>query len=282
MADSLATRIRRFYDQSSPLWLQDSGAHMHHGSYGPDGTEQKENQQAQQDLIDELLQWGQVHLPTQILDAGCGVGGSARYLARRYGARVLGVTLSPVQAERGAQYNAEAGLADQVTIQARDVYDLTPADGPFDLIYSMESAEHMPDKAALLAHFYQLLRPGGQLVMATWCHRDVAERPLDAAEQQQLEKIYRMYHLPPMISIPQYVQLARQTGFADVATDDWSAAVAPFWGAVIRSALSWRSLIGLLKAGPGTLRGAWAMQYMQSGFRSGLIRFGVFRATRPQ
>ncbi len=278
---TLNQRIQQFYDQSSPLWLEMWGEHMHHGYYGADGKIRKNNQEAQRDLIEELLRWGEVASPRRILDAGCGVGGSARYLARKYDAEVLGVTLSPVQAERAAVYNEQAGLSRQVAIQARDIYTLSAADGPFDLVYSMESAEHMPDKAALLALFQQVLRPGGQFVMATWCHRSTTARPLTRKEQNQLAKLSRYYHLPPMIDIDRYRELALAAGFTDVRTDDWSRAVAPFWAAVIRSALSVRAVVGLLRAGPGTLRGAWAMRYMQAGFRSGLLEFGVLRAHRP-
>ncbi len=277
---SLNEQIRAFYDQSSPLWLAMWGEHMHHGYYGPDGKTRKDHRQAQLDLIDQMLDWGGVSAAQRVLDAGCGVGGSARYLARRFGASVLGLTLSPVQAQRGAAYNREAGLTNQVEIRVQDVYELLEPPGSFDLIYSMESAEHMADKQGLLELFYRMLAPGGRLVMATWCCRDTTARPLTGAEKRQLAKIYDVYHLPPMISLPQYENLARTSGFQAVATADWSPAVAPFWGAVIRSAFTWRGLSGLLKAGPSTIKGAWAMRYMQAGYRSGLIRFGLLQGVK--
>ena len=48
--------------------------------------------------------------PRTILDVGCGVGGSSRHLARAYGARATGITLSPVQAARARALSADAGL----------------------------------------------------------------------------------------------------------------------------------------------------------------------------
>ncbi|MEO0733759.1 MAG: methyltransferase domain-containing protein, partial [Bacteroidota bacterium] len=170
----LNERIKDFYDDSTPLWLDTWGEQMHHGYYGPGGKRDVSHKQAQLDMIETLLEWGQAPLRiTAFLDAGCGVGGSSRYLAQRFPeARGLGVTLSPVQAANGQRYNLEAGLADRLDIRAQDVYTLdAKQDGPFDLIWSMESAEHMADKRALFALFYRLLRPGGQLLMATWCHR---------------------------------------------------------------------------------------------------------------
>lgn len=52
--------------------------------------------------------------PRSIVDVGCGIGGSSRYLARKYGAKCQGITLSPVQAQRGNDIAVAEGLADKV------------------------------------------------------------------------------------------------------------------------------------------------------------------------
>ena len=52
--------------------------------------------------------------PKTIVDVGCGIGGSSRYLANKYGAQCSGITLSPVQAERGNALAAAQGLSDKV------------------------------------------------------------------------------------------------------------------------------------------------------------------------
>lgn len=277
--DPLNDRIGRFYDESTPLWLSTWGEHMHHGYYGPDGKMAKDNHRAQIDLIEALLQWGGVDEADRILDAGCGVGGSARYLALKFNAGALGLTLSPVQAEQGSRYNREAGLEECIELRVQDLMSLTPADGPFDLIWSLESAEHIADKSGMLALFHSLLAPGGRLLMATWCHRPTPPA-LSAEEERLLGHIYQRYHLPPMTAIDQLAVFAETAGFQQVLTADWTDAVAPFWGAVIRSALNPRNWPGLLQAGPGTLSGAWAMRYMRQGYRRGIIRFGVLRGVK--
>jgi len=279
---SLNQRIRQFYDASTDLWLNAWGDHMHHGFYGPKGEKRPSHQAAQVDMIEALLQWG--HLPDRvgrIFDAGCGVGASSRYLVNRFaGARELGLTLSPVQAERGKRLNQQADLSERCEIRAQDVYALDPAAGPFDLIWSMESAEHMGDKEALFDLFYRCLAPGGTVLMATWCHRATPPE-LEPVESKNLDKLCRLYHLPPWVPIARLATAADAAGFKAVQTDDWSAAVAPFWGAVIRESLRPRNWPGLLRSGVGTLQGAWAMRYMQSGFRRGTIRYGVLSARKP-
>ena len=276
--DALNQQIKKFYDASTPVWLDTWGEHMHHGYYG-DNLD-KDHQQAQLDLVEELLRWGGVEQADQILDAGCGVDGSARLLAQKLGARrVLGCTLSSVQAERAARYNKQAGLQDRVTIVARDMMTLGKADGPFDLIWSLESAEHIADKAGLLSMFYELLEPGGRLLLATWCHRETPPA-LAFADHRVLEKLQRLYHLPPFVPLSQLRQYASQAGFQAVKTEDWSEAVAPFWKAVIQSAMRLQSIKGLMQAGWPTIKGAWAMRQMTKGYKRGLIKFGVLQAMK--
>ena len=277
---TLNEQIRHFYDTSTNLWLNTWGEHMHHGFYGANGKAKKNHQQAQIDLVDELLHWGNVQQADQILDAGCGVGGSARYLAKRFGANVKGLTLSPVQAGEAKSLNEKAGLTGQVNIIEKDLLTLTSADGPFDFVWSMESGEHIPEKENMINRFYEVLKPGGKFLMATWCIRN--EPPtLSPDEQKLLQKIGKLYHIPPMISIEEYRKLVQKTGFEQIQTDDWTVAVSPFWKAVIQSAMSLSSFAGLLRAGWPAIRGAWAMQYMIKGYRMGTLKFGVIQGIKP-
>ncbi len=286
MTNALYKKIQTFYDDSSGLWEQIWGEHMHHGYYGADGRQRKNRRQAQIDLIDECLTWGGITQAETILDCGCGIGGSALELANRFGARVTGITLSPVQAQRATERAIAANLAGDAapcaTFQVADALSAPFADHSFDLVWSMESGEHMPDKVAFLQECYRVLKPGGKLLMATWCHRptDSLGGPLTWLEQRQLDWIYRVYGLPYVISLPDYEAIAQNCGFNQLNAADWSLAVAPFWDEVIASALSLEGLAGLLQAGPGTLQGALALGPMRQGLHSGLIRYGLLSAVR--
>jgi tocopherol O-methyltransferase len=279
---SLQERIRRFYDDSSGLWEQVWGEHMHHGYYGPTGKARKERRQAQADLLEELLQWGNVQQASRILDVGCGIGGSSLELVQRFPAEVVGITLSPVQANRARERAVAANLSDRATFQVADAMTMPFADQSFDLVWSLESGEHMPDKQAFLQECYRVLKPGGKLLLVTWCHRPASppDPPLTEPERQHLEKIYQVYHLPYVISLPDYAAIAQSLNFQNIQTADWSAAVAPFWDVVIGSAFNLQVMVGLLKAGWPTIQGALALGLMRRGYRQGLIRFGLLQGIR--
>jgi tocopherol O-methyltransferase len=278
----LNQRIQQFYDQSSGLWEQIWGEHMHHGYYGEAGERRLDRRQAQIDLIDACLDWGDVGQPQRILDLGCGIGGSSLELAQRYGAEVTGITLSPVQAERATERAIAAGLGDRVRFQVADALDTPFASNKFDLVWSMESGEHMADKPGFLAECHRQLKPEGVLLMATWCHRSTNSLagPLTEDEQRHLDEIYQVYCLPYVISLPEYSAIATHLGFQHCRSADWSTAVAPFWNRVIESAFNVEAVTGLLAAGWPTVQGALALGLMQHGFERGLIRYGLLRGVK--
>lgn len=45
------------------------------------------------------------------------------------------------------------------------------SDGSFDLIWSLESGEHMPDKQRFVGELARVCAPGGRIIIVTWCHR---------------------------------------------------------------------------------------------------------------
>jgi tocopherol O-methyltransferase len=177
MSNDLYQDIQQFYDASSGLWEQIWGEHMHHGYYGRSGNNKVNRRQAQIDLIEELLAWAgytdknSLTNPKTIIDVGCGIGGSSLYLAQKFDANVTGITLSPVQANRGTDRAKNAGLEEKVQFQVANALEMPFPDNQFDLVWSLESGEHMPDKTQFLAECYRVLRPGGKLILATWCHR---------------------------------------------------------------------------------------------------------------
>jgi len=294
----LKERIATFYDQSSPLWEEMWGEHMHMGFYGEDGKAKKTDAQAQIDMVDRLLSHGGVTPSTlsagmKVLDVGCGVGGSSRHIANKHGCSVTGITLSTVQAQHAADRSEAAGLSGLTDFQVADALDMPFGDSSFDLVWSLEVAEHFPDREKWLKECWRVLKPGGRLLVATWTHREAGEvtgghksnMSLEKKERKLLDKICKYYALPEWVQLRDYTTTATTLGFKEEKTDDWSAAIAPFWPAVWRSALSLRGFTGLVKTlrqGLATLLGARAVLLMIRGFKKGLIRMSAFTFVKPK
>lgn len=274
----LKKKIQSFYDESSSLWESVWGEHMHHGYYpGNNDSSACHPRESQQLLIERLLEWSGCRQAGSILDVGCGIGGSTLYLAARFRANAVGITLSPRQAMRAEQRAGAMGLADHVSFAVADAMAMPYPSGSFDLVWSLESGEHMPDKAGFLQECCRVLRPGGWLILATWCHRDdVPPRaPLTSRELRHLRRLSSLYHLPSIISLQAYQRIAAMLPLGPVRTADWSEAVAPFWKDVLRSALRPRVLLEVMRSDGSLREGLWAVPLMIEGYRSGLIRYGL-------
>jgi len=293
--EELKIGIAGFYDRSSKLWEEVWGEHMHHGYYIPENR--TDHVQAQIDLIDQVLSWSgvgvdlgldaqaqaQVHVPKNMVDVGCGIGGSSRHIAKKFGCTAQGITLSPYQAQRGNQLAKEQGLDHLCQFQVADALDMPFQDNTFDLTWSLESGEHMPDKDKFVQELFRVTSPGGRIIIVTWCHRDlhVGETSLTKREERLLARINRAYYLPRWCSVDDYVQLMKKNGATNIQREDWSYIIAPFWKAVISSCFNFKSIVGLLKSGFSTQRGAYAMFLMLQGFNRGLIKFGLITCTKP-
>jgi tocopherol O-methyltransferase len=83
------------------MWLNTWGEHLHHGYYS--FPNYKDHKQAQITMIDEALRFGYgiqniSNLSIRrLLDVGCGVGGSSRYIANLVGCQGHGISLSQRQ-----------------------------------------------------------------------------------------------------------------------------------------------------------------------------------------
>lgn len=281
--------IAKFYDESSAIWLKVWGENMHHGYYStsPSSQGKIDHKAAQIDMIDRAIDWSfgnEVKSIENMIDIGCGVGGSTRHLSKRFGCTGKGISLSSYQIQLAKSLTSAAGLSDRLDFQVADALNMPFDDDAFDLAWSMESGEHMPDKRRFLAEMVRVTKPGGRVVIATWCHRDLGvddSQILTAKETRLLQRISTAYYLPAWVPTARYVTLARELGLENIRTEDWSDFVEPFWPAVIRSALNPRNYWGLLRSGPTTLKGALASLWMRRGFKSGLIKFSLITGSLP-
>jgi len=288
--------IGHFYDASSPIWESVWGEHMHSGFYplGVDTSKwtQKMHVEAQHRMMEELVSLWTPPVPNKtvrVLDMGCGVGGSSRFLYRHLKElqktpEIVGITLSSYQCQRATQYTTackeiECGT---VTFQVANAMHTAFPDHSFDLIWSLESGEHMPDKHAWLQEVHRLLRPGGVFLCATWCHREEDKQQLSSSEIRLLGRICKNYALPAFVPVSIYGKFAETLNFTgfDKSAQSWTANVLPFWPAVLRSALRPSSLFRLVLALPfggwTTIKGAITAFLMLHGFSMGTLNFGVF------
>jgi cyclopropane-fatty-acyl-phospholipid synthase len=123
-------------------------------------------EQAQEEKLETVARKLALKEGERVLDVGCGWGAFPLWAATRHGAGVVGVTLSPPQAEKARQRAEAAGVADRVEIRVMDYRDLAGSGERFDAIASIGMVEHVG--ASQIEVYAQtlagLLEPGGRLL----------------------------------------------------------------------------------------------------------------------
>jgi cyclopropane fatty-acyl-phospholipid synthase-like methyltransferase len=113
----------------------------------------------------QLVDLAQITSESEVLDAGSGVGGTARYVADRYGCRVIAVDLTDEYCETNRWLNRLVGLDERISVRQADVTELPFADGTFDVAISQHVQMNVAAKARLYGEARRVLKKGGRLAM---------------------------------------------------------------------------------------------------------------------
>eukprot|EP00747_Dinoflagellata_sp_TGD_P207952 gnl/TRDRNA2_/TRDRNA2_81482_c0_seq1.p1 gnl/TRDRNA2_/TRDRNA2_81482_c0~~gnl/TRDRNA2_/TRDRNA2_81482_c0_seq1.p1 ORF type:complete len:495 (+),score=79.40 gnl/TRDRNA2_/TRDRNA2_81482_c0_seq1:63-1547(+) len=285
------------------------GEHIHLGFYTDEerriGYKQKDFKQAKFDFVDQMFRWGMDGESTDgvatVLDVGCGIGGTSRYLAKRLlpDASVTGITLSEKQVRRATELAKEQEVPN-VKFQVMDALNMGFPDNSFDLVWACESGEHMPDKVKYVNEMLRVLKPNGKLIIATWCQRDNVEAiaaaggTQDAAmgqkdlagftedEKKRLDFLYREWSHPYFISYEEYARVCHRSGLvAKVETDDWAQQTLPSWRHSVWAGVwdPW-TVFSRPHVWYKTLRDIVTLERMHRAFEDGLLTYGMIKATK--
>lgn len=120
----------------------------------------------------------------KVLEIGFGPGAAVAELVRAGAGHVYGTDHSGVMLRHASRRNAAAIRAGRVTLLTAPVDQLPPAlDGPFDIIFAINSAGFWPAPAERLAELRRRAAPGGRIAIAAQprCPGATADTSRDAA-----------------------------------------------------------------------------------------------------
>lgn len=103
-----------------------------------------------------------------VLDAGCGLGGPAREIAKFTNAHITGLNNSDYQIEKARRYTSQAGLQDKVSYRKGSFVEMDFPDGTFDAVYAIEATLHAPTLEQVYSEVYRVLKPGAVFGVYEW------------------------------------------------------------------------------------------------------------------
>ena len=235
-------------------------------------------ERAQVQLMERLAQKAKIPNGAEVLDIGCGLGGSAFWLAEQYDCRVTGLTISPVQAKLATKKAKNQGLTNQLQFLVRDANFWQPKPESVDVIWIMESSEHFRNKADFFRRCACALKPGGVLAVCAWLR---GEQSTSDREQKLVATVARAMFSASLDTLTQYAAWMRNVNLKVETAEDITRNIAPTWQycsrLIDRSPLKW--LVNF--ADEPTRRFVRSFPLMTQAYATGAMAYGLFVARKP-
>ena len=159
----------------------------------------------------ELIEKLDVEPGGHVLDAGCGLGGSAILMKQQFGLNVDAIDLSDNMLALAQLRLTEAGLAGQLWLHNQNCLDID-VKNTYDGIYSRDVFLHVKEKTRLFAILFEALKPSAKLLFTDYCCSE------GSWSDEFTEYVGRRgYHL---CSVSEYRNLLSEAGFEVVEATD--------------------------------------------------------------
>ena len=165
-----------------------------------------------------------------VVDIGSGAGGIPVLLADRYGAaRVIGLDVEATVVAHARAKAERAGLQERVEIRKVEPGPMPLPDAGVDIVFSKDSIVHIPDKEALAADAFRVLKSGGWFVASDWLISHDGEPSPEMADYLAKEDLDF-----GMASPARYRRALEEAGFVDVSLSNRN----PWYRTVAREELA--------------------------------------------
>jgi len=211
-AQSVARAVETYYDSEDAdefyfhIW---GGEDIHIGVYeSAADTITDASRRTVVAMADEIIMpLDETHV---VVDIGAGYGGPARYLAKRFGSRIICLNISEVENDRNRRTNREQG-ADNLISVCHGTFENIPAeDGSIDLVWSQDAILHSADRERVIAEISRVLKPGGELVFTD-------PMQVDDCPPYVLQPVYDRIHLDSLASLGFYRAMTLRYGFREIS-----------------------------------------------------------------
>lgn len=154
-------KVMDHYRRAAFLYRFD-GANIHHGLWDENTRTLQEAEQNSNRFVAEMLQ---ISKDDRVLDAGCGTGGASVFMAKTYGAQVVGINIVDEQIEAARAHAQQMDVEASATFLNRSFLDTGFADNSFTKMLAVESVCLTSEKTQFINEAYRVLKPGGKLLV---------------------------------------------------------------------------------------------------------------------
>lgn len=190
---------------------------LHYGIWGPKTKNFKE---ALINTNKTIAEHAKIKEGSKILDAGCGVGGTAFYLNRNYKAKVNGISLSEKQLDTAQELLGKLNNSSDISFHMMDYHQTDFEDNSFDVVWACESMCHSHNKELFLEECYRILKKGGRLVIA-----DYFNNPEKKDTNQYIQKWIKTWSVPSIMNEMNIRSLSEKLKYNQFESFDYTSEV---------------------------------------------------------
>lgn len=217
--------INVYYDECSRdyeiVWQLNDALALHYGFWDENTLTHR---QALWNMNFQVARHAQIREGERVLDAGCGVGGTAFLLATHFHCQVEGISIIRWHINRANAMKAkQKDIENRVSFSCQDYRNTNFADESFDVIIGIESICHATPKSAFLNEAFRLLKPGGRLVMTDYFLRATRSEK----EARTLKNWSKAWAINDFIVEDEFLSLIKETGFQTCMVKDLSRETLP-------------------------------------------------------
>ena len=281
--------VAQYYSDATPGfyirgWNPD---HIHFGLFEPGECPEEGELLAQspgltravERMIDVIVGPAQIRVNHHVVDAGCGIGGTAIRLAQEHGCTVTGINIARAQLEIAGKKVREAGLDDRIELAYADCSQHLPfADDSVDVVVNIESACHYSDRGQFLREVRRVLKPGGRIVAMDWLACDGLQ---PGQHERYIEPLCRTWTIRSLESRSTYAKRLRDAGLTVIEVDGFGGKDADN---IRLLEYGYRLLLALWFGGMETDAHRTLMEQFQTlsmAWRDGYFELGRYCAEKP-
>lgn len=248
---------------------------QHFGYYDRTHTDEDSAQQHYHEQFAKLLR---LQKGMKILDAGCGQGVVACFVAQVYDVHVTGVTITPHEVKSADKRAVRLNVQNKTKFLQADYAKMPFGDATFDRIYTTESLSHAFSVDQVLAEFMRVLKPGGLIVCAEY-EMDYTHFDEETMRLSTLVKEHAAIHGMYQFGKDEFSSTIHRNGFRNLKVYDWTEHTKPSFDRLRRLARPFVEPVKILHLDQKFINVVAASMY-SDGVENGVFKYKVYVASK--